>query len=76
MTECLGDKKTKMKMKMHIKYHNPQEHTEIVKKVKIIPRIGDTIRDTDLAYIVKEVTFDYDRNIIIIDTKRPDEILK
>jgi len=60
-------------MKLHIVYHSPQEHTDIKKIKGIIPRVGDSIRDTDLGYIVKEVIFDYDRNIIIIDTKRPNE---
>lgn len=62
-------------MKLEILFHNPQEDIKIIKKTKgiIIPRIGETIIDTDLTYIVKNVTFDYDRNRIIIDTKRPNE---
>lgn len=37
-----------------------------------IPRVGDTIIDTDLYYEIKEVVWNYDNNTIFVYAKRPE----
>ena len=38
-----------------------------------IPRVGDTIIDTDLYYEIKEVVWNYDDNTIFVYAKRPEK---
>ena len=37
----------------------------------MLPRVGDTVKNNDLTYIVKEVEFDYDKDEIRVNLKRP-----
>lgn len=37
-----------------------------------LPGVGDTVKNNDLTYIVKEVVYNYDRSEIRINLKRPE----
>jgi len=57
-------------MKTHLLF---KDRISQINSIDTLPRVGDTIIDTDLTYIVKEVIFNYDNATIGIRLKRPNE---
>lgn len=51
-----------------------QQRTADMKLMRneFIPRKGDVVKDNDLTYIVQEVVFDYDRNVVTVVCNRPE----
>lgn len=62
-----------MKTKLLFNRNHPTERSFKINSINALPRVGDTVIDTDLTYIVKEVIFNYDNDEICVILKRPDE---